>query len=94
MHVHRVDQLLEQDEVARHGPDPCTNQDAVDMPSLEFNGDDLLRGLTKIRQAILRIIAESFHPFCGGVYSRQHLRSRRAWERCKVRRREIEEFGV
>jgi len=92
--MHHVDQLLEQDEVARYSPDSRTNQDAVEMPSLEFSGNDLLRGLTKIRQAILHVVAESFHPLCGGVHSRQYLRSRHTWERGKVRRREIEEFGV
>ncbi len=92
--MHHVDQLLEQDEVAGDSSDTRTNQDAVELPPLELGGDDRLRSLTKIRQAILHVVAESFHPLCGGVHSRQYLRSRHTWERGKVRRREIEEFGV
>ena len=71
--MHHVNQLFEQDEVARDGPDTRTNQDAVELPSLDLGGDDRLRSLTKVGETMVRVEAASLQPFLGGGESRQHL---------------------
>ena len=82
--MHDINKLLEQDEVARGCPDTCANQDAGKMPPLELSGDDLLRGLTKICQTIMSLIAKRFHSVYGGIQSLQYLCSRHAWEGVKL----------
>lgn len=82
--MHHVDKLLKQNEVTGHGSDTSANQDTVKMPFLEFKGNHLLRGLTKICQTILYLISKCLHPFCCGMQSRQYLFSRHSRECGKV----------
>ncbi len=56
--MHHVNQLLEQDEVAWDRPDTCTNQDAIELPTLELGGDYRLRGLTKVGETIVCVRQE------------------------------------
>ena len=84
--MHHVNQLLEQDEVAWHGPDTRTNQDAVELPPLELGGDYRLRSLTKVGETMMRVIAKSLHPIYGGGESRHHLCGGHAGKRGEVGR--------
>ena len=92
--MHHVNQLLEQEEVARDGPDTRTNQDAVKLPLLKLGGDYRLRSLAKVGETMLRVIADSLQSFLRGGESCHHLCGGHTGKCGEVGRGEINQFGV
>ncbi len=92
--MHQFNQLLERDEVAWDRPDTCTNQDAIELPTLELGGDYRLRGLTKVGETMVCVIDKSLQPFFGGGESRQHFCGGHPGKCGEVGRREIDQIRV
>src|SRR5262245_37386264 len=90
--MNHVDQLLEQQEVARDRAYACPDHDAVELLLLELPSENRLGRGAEVMHARLHAVPETGQFLLGGLETGQHLR--RGHARRVARLREIDQVRI